>query len=65
MGKTAAWSAVGLEVQYEFLSTEMAEYGFPGCIGIGDGLCIKLTGKPHENPYIYWCETDEWSLSDV
>lgn len=41
----------------QFLSDEMKEFGFPGCIGIGDGSYICLAGKPINttNPYAYWC----------
>ena len=32
--------------RHAFLKTEMAEYGFPGCIGIVDGSLIQLMQKP-------------------
>lgn len=38
-----------------FLKYEMADYGFPGCIGIVDGTLIPLQNKPLENGEVYWC----------
>ncbi|KAG1811730.1 uncharacterized protein BJ212DRAFT_1448307 [Suillus subaureus] len=41
----------------QFLSGEMADWGFPGCIGIADdnGSYIHLENKPTENGFAYWC----------
>ncbi|EPQ55387.1 hypothetical protein GLOTRDRAFT_93845 [Gloeophyllum trabeum ATCC 11539] len=39
----------------QFLKECMAEYGFPGCIGIGDGTFFGLTEKPWVNGFAYWC----------
>lgn len=39
----------------EYLKEEMTAWGFPGCIGIGDGTLIRLTSKPRANGWVYWC----------
>ncbi|KAH7921581.1 hypothetical protein BV22DRAFT_1019071 [Leucogyrophana mollusca] len=43
------------ERRRDFLSAEMSEWGFPGCIGIADGSYIRLMNKPQVNGYAYWC----------
>ncbi|KAG2088364.1 uncharacterized protein F5147DRAFT_527218, partial [Suillus discolor] len=43
------------EQRRQFLSAEMAGWGFPGCIGIADGSYICLENKPTENGFAYWC----------
>ncbi|KAF8836722.1 hypothetical protein BDN67DRAFT_1031877 [Paxillus ammoniavirescens] len=43
------------ERRQDFLSSEMTEWGFPGCIGIADGSYILLMYKPIKNGYAYWC----------
>ncbi|KIK78462.1 hypothetical protein PAXRUDRAFT_28614 [Paxillus rubicundulus Ve08.2h10] len=47
--------ALRLQVHRDFISSEMAEWGFPGCIGIGNGSYIPLLYKPVKNGYAYWC----------
>ncbi|KAG1904399.1 uncharacterized protein F5891DRAFT_902650, partial [Suillus fuscotomentosus] len=39
----------------DFLLSEMAEWGFSGCIDIADRSYIPLMYKPTENRYVYWC----------
>jgi len=39
-----------------FLSHEMSEWGFPGCIGIGDGSYVHLVNRPIRNGYAFWCQ---------
>jgi hypothetical protein len=39
----------------EYLNSAMSEWGFPGCIGIGDGTLIRLVNKPLRNGWAYWC----------
>ena len=38
-----------------FLSHEMSEWGFPGCVSIGDGSYIHLVNRPIRNGYAFWC----------
>ena len=39
-----------------FLKGEVGEgFGFPGCIGIGNGTYVQLTEQPWENGWSYWC----------
>ncbi|KAG2365342.1 hypothetical protein BDR07DRAFT_1449849 [Suillus spraguei] len=42
-------------VRRQQLSDAMNEWGFPGCIGIGDGSYIRLQDKPLRNPFAYYC----------
>ncbi|KAG2737297.1 hypothetical protein P692DRAFT_201733446 [Suillus brevipes Sb2] len=42
-------------VRRQQLSDAMDEWGFPGCIGIGDGSYIRLQDKPLRNPFAYYC----------
>lgn len=46
----------------EFLSNEMAQQGFPGCIGIADGSYIRLLFKPKVNGYAYWCRKKYYAV---
>lgn len=46
----------------EFLSNEMAQQGFPGCIGIADGSYIRLLFKPKVNRYAYWCRKKYYAV---
>jgi hypothetical protein len=46
-----------------FLSEAMSEWGFPGCIGIGDGSYIHLTIRPRGNGYAYWCRKKYYAVS--
>jgi hypothetical protein len=39
----------------QFLNEKISDWGFPGCIGIGDGTLIRLVSKPHINGAAYWC----------
>ncbi|KAG2067778.1 hypothetical protein BDR04DRAFT_1211878 [Suillus decipiens] len=43
------------KIRCEFLSHEMNRWGFPGCIGIGDGSYIRLEEKPLQNRYAFYC----------
>ena len=48
------WS--GLEMNSHILKEEMGEeFGFPGCIGIGDGTYVQLAEQHWENGWSYWC----------
>ena len=47
-----AWPGVQ---QCAFLSQEMSEWGFPGCISIGDGSYVFLVHRPRRNGYTFWC----------
>lgn len=51
------------EERRPFLSSEMAEWGFPGCIGIGDGSSIHLIVRPRRNGYAYWCRKKYYAVS--
>lgn len=46
-----------------FLKHEMADYGFPGCIGIVDGTLIPLRSKPPKNGEVYWCRKKFYGVS--
>jgi len=37
------------------LSAAMTEYGFPGCLGSGDGSYLVLSVRPKVNGFAYWC----------
>lgn len=50
-------------VRHEFLKKEMTEWGFPGCIGIGDGTLICLVDKPWVNGWAYWCWKKFYAVS--
>lgn len=39
----------------EELSTAMTGWGFPGCLGSGDGSYFRLNNKPLRNGFAYWC----------
>ena len=39
------------------------EFGFPGCIGIGDGTNVQLAEQPWENGWSYWCWKKFYVLS--
>ncbi|KAI5118856.1 hypothetical protein M0805_005300 [Coniferiporia weirii] len=45
------------------LKATMAEYGFPGCIGIVDGTLIPLANKPCVNGELYWCHKKFYMLA--
>ncbi|KDQ09814.1 hypothetical protein BOTBODRAFT_82826, partial [Botryobasidium botryosum FD-172 SS1] len=47
----------------EFLSNEMAPYGFPGCIGIVDGSLIRLADMPRANGMAYFCRKKFYALA--
>ena len=50
----------------DFLSTAMEEgWGFPGCIGIGDGSYIFLSDKPTINGYAYWCRKKGYAVRQL
>ncbi|KAF8839683.1 hypothetical protein BDN67DRAFT_905103, partial [Paxillus ammoniavirescens] len=51
------------EIRRDFLSSEMLELGFPGCIRIADGSYIPLLYKPTENGYAYWCREKYYAVS--
>ncbi|KIJ43361.1 hypothetical protein M422DRAFT_253243 [Sphaerobolus stellatus SS14] len=38
-----------------FLKKEMAEYGFPGCLGMVDGSLIRLRERPLKSPWSFFC----------
>lgn len=48
-----------------FLKSEMAEYGFPGCIGIVDGTLIELMQKPRRHGEVYFCRKKYYAVSFV
>ena len=39
-------------------------FGFPGCIGIGDGSYVCLAERPWENGWSYWCWQRFYAVSD-
>jgi hypothetical protein len=39
----------------EFISDQLTDAGFPGCIGMGDGTYIRLIDKPITNGWAYYC----------
>lgn len=47
-----------------FLKAEMAEYGFPGCIGIVDGTLIRLMDKPSIDGEVYFCRKKFYAVRD-
>ncbi|KZP34567.1 hypothetical protein FIBSPDRAFT_719687, partial [Athelia psychrophila] len=47
-----AWPGIA---RRQFLSGEMGGFGFPRCIGIGDGTYIRLVDKPWIDGWSYWC----------
>jgi hypothetical protein len=49
----------------QFLANAMEDgWGFPGCIGIGDGSYIRLADKPTgRNPWAYWCRKKFYAVS--
>ena len=38
-----------------FLSEQMDAFGFPGCLGSGDGSLFRLLDRPVRNGFAYWC----------
>lgn len=48
-----------------FLKSEMAEYGFLGCIGIVDGTLIELMQKPRRHGEVYFCRKKYYAVSFV
>ena len=51
------------EERRDFLSREMAEYGFPGCLGSCDGTTIRLEEKPRKDPTNYYCRKKFYAVS--
>jgi len=51
-------------VHKEFLKNEMAEFGFPGAIGIVDGTLIQLVDKPLKDGWAYFCHKKFYAVSD-
>ena len=47
----------------EQFSDAMAEWGFPGCLGSGDGTYIRLERRPSQNGYAYWCRKKFYGVS--
>ena len=48
----------------DFLKKEMAEFGFPGCIGIIDGTLIWLVEKPLKDGWAYFSCKKFYAVSD-
>ncbi|KZS94893.1 hypothetical protein SISNIDRAFT_473838 [Sistotremastrum niveocremeum HHB9708] len=46
-----------------YLKQEMAEYGFPGCIGMVDGTLFRLSDKPKKHGWSYWCRKKFYALT--
>ncbi|GJF00846.1 DDE superfamily endonuclease [Phanerochaete sordida] len=46
----------------DHISAQMAEAGFPGCLGSCDGTYFRLADKPGENGYAYWCHKKFYAL---
>jgi hypothetical protein len=46
-----------------FLKNAMAQYGFPGCIGIVDGTLIRLLEKPTQHGWSYYCQKQYYAVS--
>jgi hypothetical protein len=36
------------------MAPAMDSFGFPGCLGAGDGSLLRLRDKPLVNPYVYY-----------
>ncbi|EJF58572.1 hypothetical protein DICSQDRAFT_66655 [Dichomitus squalens LYAD-421 SS1] len=47
----------------ERFSDAMSEWGFPGCLGSGDGTYIRLEKRPSQNGYAYWCRKKMYAVS--
>ena len=49
----------------ERFSDAMSEWGFPGCLGSGDGTYVRLEKRPSQNGYAYWCRKKMYAVSDL
>ncbi len=46
----------------EQFSNAMSAWGFPGCLGSGDGTYIRLEKRPEDNGYAYWCRKKMYAV---
>lgn len=46
-----------------FISEQTQTWGFPGCLGSGDGSYVNLNDKPLVNGYAYWCRKKVYAVS--
>ena len=58
--KHLAWP--GAERRDDLARVMEKKFGFPGCIGIGDGTYIFLADKPSINGYAYWCRKKGYAV---
>jgi len=49
--------------QRQFLKQAMADFGFPGCIGIVDGTLIRLMDKPAKEGWAFYCWKGFYAVS--
>ncbi|TBU62407.1 hypothetical protein BD310DRAFT_48728 [Dichomitus squalens] len=63
--KTASFASVSEDDERERFSDAMSEWGFPGCLGSGDGTYIRLEKRPSQNGYAYWCRKKMYALTIV
>ncbi|RDX43329.1 hypothetical protein OH76DRAFT_1361348 [Lentinus brumalis] len=49
-------------VERDEFSNSMADWGFPGCLGSGDGTYIRLERRPSMNGYAYWCRKKMYAI---
>ncbi len=50
------------EYEREQFSNAMAAWGFPSCLGSGDGTYIRLEKRPEDNGYAYWCRKKMYAV---
>lgn len=48
-----------------WLKEQMADYGFPGCLGSVNGTLIRLSDKPLRDPFSYYCRKKFYAVSFI
>lgn len=48
-----------------FLKNEMADFGFPGCIGMIDASLIPLAEKPAKDGWAYFTRKKNYAVCDI